>query len=96
MDNEILFKILQLDSLDKFLNWQDRIKIHLYMLGRAKMTSSKIIDAYEWIEKNDWEAPLMKYGQDYLQVFYDPDSEMWLPVESYIELNPDLLTLTRF
>ncbi len=100
MNNDILFKILQLDSLTNFLHWKDRIRIHLYMLGKIEKITPKVNDAYHWIVTYGWESPLMKYGQDYLQYFQEPDSDLWLPVEDYLDLYyekyPGLLTLTRF
>jgi hypothetical protein len=89
MNNDILFKILQLDSLTGFLNWTERIRIHLYKENKIKTTTPKILAAYEWIEIASWEAPEMKYGDDCLQYFYDPDSDTWMQAEYYLKLYPE-------
>lgn len=83
MDKEILFKVLQLDSLLNLLHWKDRIRIHLNISGRNETTTPDIMNAFEWIVCNKWEAPAMKYGQDYLQYFYSNDFCDWIPVEEY-------------
>ncbi|MEI7486819.1 MAG: hypothetical protein WCJ72_05325 [Chryseobacterium sp.] len=87
MKKEILKKVLQLDSLTGFLDWVDRAEIHLYR-DNAKIASKRVLAAYEWIIKENWEAPQMKYGHDRVLYFYDPDSETWLPDEYYLKLYP--------
>lgn len=89
MNNDILFKILQLDSLIELLHWTERIRIHLYREGKIETLTQKILEAHGWIEYHNWEAPEMKYGQDCLQYFYDPDSDKWLQVEYYLKLFPE-------
>lgn len=83
MDKEIFFKVLQLDSLLNILHWKERIRIHLSISGRNETTTPDIMNVFEWIVRNKWEAPPMKYGQDYLQYYYDENIMEWLPVEEY-------------
>ena len=94
MENDILFKVLQLDSLIGFLNLEERITIHLYREGKkdADYITLQIMVAYHWIIKENWEAPKMKYGDDYLQYFFDPDSDKWLPTEWYLGIYPEYKT----
>lgn len=80
MDKEILLKVLQLDSITHCLDWEDRIRTHLYLNGRARVTSPKILAAVQWIEKWHWIAPEMRYGQDRL-LYYENASGEWRPVE---------------
>lgn len=90
MDKEFLIKILQLDSIIRCLDWEDRIRIHLYISGRARMTSPKILAAGEWIEKWQWIAPDMRYGQDRLVYYSSPNpsegGEQWRPIEELEEI----------
>lgn len=83
MDKDIFFKVLQLDSLLNILHWKDRIRIHLMISGRNETTTPDIMNAFRWIVRNKWEAPTMKYGQDYLQYYYDENIMDWVPVEEY-------------
>jgi hypothetical protein len=92
MDNTILFKILQLDSLVSFLDWTERVIIHTYINNKAEQTTPKILAAYLWIETNEWEAPQMEYKQDRLLYFFDLDSETWLTDEYYLKLFPEYKT----
>lgn len=82
MKNNILKKILQLDSIFHFLSWDDRIRIHLYMLERFQSTTPHILAVYEWITKNEWSAPEMRYGQDRL-LYFEIKEDQWEPVENY-------------
>lgn len=85
MKKDILKKVLQLDSLIGFLDWTDRAEIHLF---KEKSNSPRIVVAYEWILKETWEAPQMKYGQDRLLYYYDPYSEKKILAEYYLKLHP--------
>ncbi len=85
MDNKLLFKVLQLDSLTGLLSTHERISIHMYNLGHDEPLTYNIVYLYEWIEANGWEPPKMKYGHDCFQYFYDPDSEIWLTADYYIK-----------
>lgn len=82
MDNKILFKILVLDSIYHFLDWTERVRIHLYMSDKMKSTTPKILSACEWIEKNEWKAPNIKYGQDRL-LYFESKKDVWTPIEEY-------------
>lgn len=88
MDNEILLKILQLDSLVRFLEWGERVRIHLYRENKMKSTTPRILAAYEWIIKEDWQAPLMHYGEDRFQYFHDAELDLWVEVENYLNYFP--------
>ena len=41
MNNKILFRVLQLDSIFGLLDWSDRAYIHLWILGKNKITTPK-------------------------------------------------------
>lgn len=88
MEKELLKKILQLDSIIGFLNWIDRVTIHHYN-GNEPELSPKVLAAYKWIVKENWESPQRKYGHDRVLYFYDHDSEQWLPDEYYLKLFPE-------
>lgn len=88
MNNDILLKILQLDSLIRFLTWGERVKIHLYMENKSTSTTSRIYDAYEWIEQENWEPPVMHYGEDRFQYFHDPELDIWVETENYLNYFP--------
>lgn len=92
MNKTILFKILQLDSLVCFLDWTERVMIHMHINEKANITTPKILEAYHWLECNEWEPPAMRYGQDYLQYFHCPNSDTWLPVETYLKHFPEYKT----
>jgi len=83
--NKALKKVLQLDSLINFLSWQDRTEIHQYAKG-GDITSNKIISALIWIASENWQPPEMRYEDDRLLYFYDPDSDLWLTDENYTEI----------
>lgn len=85
MNTEILLKILQLDSIAHLLTWEERIKVHLYRNGRAKMTTPKILAVAEWIERYAWLPPEMRYGQDRL-VYYENQPGEWRPIEELEEI----------
>ncbi|SIT25466.1 hypothetical protein SAMN05421786_1159 [Chryseobacterium ureilyticum] len=84
MDETILKRVLQLDSLIGFLSWQERTDIH----KNHEISSSRIKLAYEWIIKENWKPPKMKYGQDRLLYFYDPINNHWLWDEDYLKVHP--------
>lgn len=85
MKIEILKKILQLDSLIGFLDWTDRVEIHQF---KEKSNSPRIVAAYEWILKENWEVPQMRYGQDRLLYYYDSNSEKKILAEYYLKNHP--------
>lgn len=89
MENDILFKILQLDSLTGFLDWTERVMIHLYREEKTEALTLRTWNLYDWIVKKSWEAPKMKYCDDCLQYFYDPGSDKWIQVENYLKLHPE-------
>lgn len=92
----ILKKVLQLDSLVNFLSWKERALIHQYKDGDFVM-SQKVLTALEWILQTNWNAPEMRYEDDRILYFYNPDSNEWLSDENYLKLfceyKEDLLKL---
>ena len=88
MNKDVLFKVLQLDSIFEVLDWAERVAIHIYIAGKEKRTTSKIFDIYEWIITNNWQSPTMKYGDDRLQYFLK--NEIWEPLENYKRYNPEI------
>jgi hypothetical protein len=83
--NSIIFKILRLDSLIGYLDWTERVRLHLYSRG-IKTTTPKILTLAEWIETTGWNPPEMRIGQDRLAHFeYGGE---WLPVEDYFKVFP--------
>ena len=89
MNNDILLKILQLDSLVRFLDWGERVKIHLYREGKFNSTTPKILAAYEWVINESWEPPVMHYGEDRFQYFLEPHFENWVETEHYLKFFPE-------
>ena len=85
MNNEILLLVLRLDSIAHLLTWQERVRVHLYMSGRAKTTTPNIIAMYEWIILTHWIAPEMRYGQDRL-LYYENQKASWQPIEELTEI----------
>ncbi|WP_312388727.1 hypothetical protein [Chryseobacterium sp.] len=83
MNNTTLFKTLQFDSLMRFLSNDERMMIHLFILGKSQTVTMKIKAAYDWIEATKWMPPRMKYEQDRLQYFFNPYREKWLLVDKY-------------
>ena len=92
MDDQILKKVLQLDSLIGFLTWQERTDIH----RKNDISSSKIKAAYEWVISEKWNAPPMKYGQDRLLYYYDPDKDTWMCDETYLKNYPQYKEIENF
>ena len=88
MNNEILFRVLQLDSIFGLLDWSDRAYIHLWILGKNKITTPKILEAYEWIKTKDWQAPEMRYMDDRLLYFKYGDE--WLLISEYKKLTTQI------
>lgn len=89
MNNDILLKILQLDSLVRFLDWGERIRIHLYRESKSTSATPRIMAAYEWITTENWEPPIMHYGEDRFQYFKDPDLDLWVESEYYLNYFPE-------
>ncbi|MBB4807434.1 hypothetical protein HNP38_002740 [Chryseobacterium defluvii] len=91
MNNDILLKILQLDSLVRFLDWSERIRIHLYRGEKFNSTTLRIQAAYEWIIKENWNPPTMMYGVDRFQYFHDPELDLWVETENYLNYFPEYI-----
>lgn len=88
MDKDILLKILQLDSLVRFLDWGERIILHLYREDKLTSTTPRILAVYEWIITESWEPPMMHYGEDRFQYFKDTDLDLWVESENYLNYFP--------
>ena len=84
MKNEILFKVLQLDSIFGILDWTERAYVHQQILGRSIVTTEKILEAYQWIIDNDWTAPEMRYMDD--RFLYFKHNGEWLLIAEYKKL----------
>lgn len=82
MNNKPLFKILQLDSIIKVLKLDERIQIHRYLSGRSDQLTTNILYWQEWIERNAWNPPEVRYGQDRLLYTINELGD-WLPIEDY-------------
>ncbi|RQO37924.1 hypothetical protein DBR39_13630 [Chryseobacterium sp. KBW03] len=98
MDKTTLKKVLQLDSLINFLDWQERAQIH-HCNESAVIASKKVLIALEWIGKVNWESPQTKYGQDRLLYFFNSEYDCWFVDEDYLKLYPqyknDLLKIKQ-
>ncbi len=90
MNNDILFKVLQLDSLIGILHWSERAIIHQILNGKTLNITRKIVKTYEWIDKENWQPPKMEYKDDRLQYFYEPHGENWQPKEDFLLWFPEL------
>ena len=84
MNNEILFKVLQLDSIFGLLDWRERTFIHMYINGKSKELTPNILDAYGFIQDHNWQAPEMRYMDDRLLYFKYGDE--WLLISEYKKL----------
>ncbi len=82
MNDKLLFAVLQLDSITKVLKLDERILIHRYLAGKSNILSTNILYWAEWIERNAWEAPEMRYGQDRLLYTINELGD-WNPIEDY-------------
>ena len=94
MNIEILFKILQLDSIFGVLSWDERIRIHLILKGEEIQPTENIKILYEWVTKWHWLPPIMRYGQDRL-LYYENQSGELRPIEELKRINIELPCLTK-
>lgn len=85
-----LHTLLQLDSLYRFLTWGERMIIHAQMLEKTTRTTDNIERFLGFVIAEKWKAPMMRFGQDRLQYFYDDEEENWKPAEDYRKTNPEL------
>ncbi len=90
MEFEILHTCLQLDSIYRVFTWDERMRIHLYMMNRFISSTSKISAVYEWVEKTGWDAPIMKHMKDNApeDVFYN-EKNSWRKLERYPANHPE-------
>lgn len=89
MDINILFKILQLDSIFGVLSWDERIRIHLIIKGEEILPTTNITNHYDWVLKWEWFPPVMRYGQDRL-LYYENQPGQLRPIEELKQINLDL------
>jgi len=89
MDINILFKILQLDSIFGVLSWDERIRIHLILKGEEMQPNTNISLLYEWVVKWEWLPPVMRYGQDRL-LYYEDQPGQLRPIEELKQIQMDL------
>lgn len=91
MDFGILHTCLQLDSIYRVFTWEERIRIHLYMMEKYESCTPKITAVYEWIESTDWQAPQMKHLKDNApeDVFYQ-DNNSWRKLDKYPANHPEI------
>lgn len=85
-----LLTLLSLDSIYRVLEWEERVRIHLYLKGKIKALTPNIEGWEFWLEKSRWEAPEVLYKQDRLLYYYHEDSEEWRPIEQYLIDNETL------
>lgn len=85
-----LLTLLSLDSIYRVLEWEERVRIHLYLKGKIKALTPNIEGWEFWLEKSQWEAPEVIYKQDRLLYYYHEDSEEWRLIERYLTDNETL------
>ncbi len=90
MNKEILYAVLQLDSIFGFLDWTERAYVHQYRLDKTDNLNIKIVKAYQFIERSNWRAPEMRYMDDRLVYFKSQDTGNWHLIESYKEIYPSV------
>lgn len=66
-----LLKVLSLDSIYGLLEWEERIRIHLYIKRKLITLTPKIEELAQWVEDNNWEYPDVTFKQD--RIFYYTD-----------------------
>lgn len=94
MNIDILFKILQLDSIFGVLSWDERIRIHLILKGEEIEPSANISILYEWVVKWEWLPPVMRYGQDRL-LYYENQPGQLRPIEELKQIKIELPCLIK-
>lgn len=82
-----LLTLLSLDSIYRVLEWEERVRIHLYLKGKFQTLTPNIEGWEFWLEKSQWEAPEVIYKQDRLLYYYHEDSEEWRLIERYLTDN---------
>ncbi len=87
--NKHYLKLLRLDSIYRFLTWEDRIRIHLLMQYKIKAHTYSIAKGLGFLEKTEWEAPEILYDQSRL-LYYEDEKGNIRAVEEYPKLNPTL------
>lgn len=90
MNNTLLHNLLALDSLYGILNVGERISLHRKALGKPTILTPKVKFWLIWLDKMNWEAPSMKYGQDRLAYYEDSDTLRWILADAYPRLHEDL------
>ncbi len=81
-----LRNVLALDSLYNFLNQYERWLCHRAILTRTKNIehlTKQIQKACEIIEKHKYEAPMFRYSQDRILLYYDEEYAEWFDTKIY-------------
>lgn len=88
--NTLTYDLLALDSLYGILNVGERISLHRKALGKPTTLTPRVKFWLIWLDKMNWEAPSMKYGQDRLAYYEDSDTLRWILADAYPRLHEDL------
>ena len=91
MNKDILYAVLQLDSIFGFLDWTERAYIHQYRLDKADNLNIEIVKAYQFVENNNWQAPEMRYMDDRL-VYFLSDGK-WYLISEYKKHHPEIRSI---
>lgn len=81
--NTLTYDLLALDSLYGILNVGERISLHRKALGKPTTLTPRVKFWLMWLDKMNWEAPSMKYGQDRLAYYQDKYSLRWILAEEF-------------
>ena len=91
MNKDILYTVLQLDSIFGFLDWTERAYIHHYRLDKLRITTAKILEACQFIKDNHWQAPEMRYMDDRL-LYFQSDGK-WCLIADYKKHHPEIQSI---
>lgn len=78
---EILYSLLELDSIYGVISWEERMRIHFYIKGKLEDLTPRIEAFARWIETHQWEAPMMEYKSD--RILYYFQNKTWREMEQY-------------
>ena len=88
MNKDILYMVLQLDSILGFLDWTERAYIHQFRLDKLRITTPNILESHQFIKDNHGQAPEMRYMDDRL-VYFLSDGK-WHLISEYKKHHPEL------
>ena len=92
MNKDILFTVLQLDSILGFLDWTERAYIHQFRMDKLRITTAKILEACQFIKDNHWQAPEMRFMDDRLVYFLAADGK-WHLISEYKKYHPEIQSI---